>query len=95
MEAPWVSMSEIKLISPNNPIARDVLEIQRRYPARIATRSRRPQLGDIAIEEVYIYPPPEPERVWVRQSFRVIYYRQGETNNWRATTERGELFTGS
>jgi hypothetical protein len=55
-----VSLSEIKLVSPENPIARDVLEIQRRFPGRIPTRTRRPKLGDLAIEEAYIYPRVTP-----------------------------------
>ena len=52
-----VSMSQLKLISPSNPIALDVLDIHRRYPARIATRTRRPQFGNVTIDEAYIYPP--------------------------------------
>lgn len=52
-----VSMSQLKLISPSHPIALDVLDIHRRYPARIATRTRRPQFGNVAIDEAYIYPP--------------------------------------
>src|SRR5437899_1992389 len=53
-----VSLTEIKLVKPDNPIARDVLDIVRRYPpGRLPTRSRRPNLGGVAIDEVYIYPP--------------------------------------
>lgn len=60
IESTWVSMSDVKLIGRGNPIAKDVLDIYRRYPARIPTRYRRPELGDVAIEEAYIYPKPEP-----------------------------------
>jgi len=57
MDSPWISMSEVKLISPQNPIAQDVLEIQRHHPGRTPTRTRRSQLGNVAIDEAYIYPP--------------------------------------
>jgi hypothetical protein len=51
-----ISMSEIKLIGRSNPITKDVLDLQRRYPGQLPTRSRRIQLGEIATDEVYIYP---------------------------------------
>jgi len=57
MDIPWISLSEVKLISPTNPIARAVLEILQRHPGRFPTRLQLPQLGNVAIEEVYIYPP--------------------------------------
>jgi hypothetical protein len=54
-----LSVSEVKLIGPANPIAADVLEIQRRHAiARVPIRYHGPQLGRIAIDEAYIYPPP-------------------------------------
>jgi hypothetical protein len=56
--APTVSLSEIKLVSPDNPIVRDVLDIPLRYsPDRLATSSHKATLGSMAVEEVYVYPP--------------------------------------
>jgi hypothetical protein len=49
-----VASSEIKVISPNNPIAKDVLEIMRRHPGRSATGSTT--LGSLAVEQTIIYP---------------------------------------
>jgi hypothetical protein len=57
LEDPWVSMSEIKVIGERNPITQDVLGIMRKHPGPMATRSRRPLLGKMEIEEAYIYPP--------------------------------------
>src|SRR5262249_36271491 len=54
----WVTDSDINLVGPNNPITRDVLEIKGRFQGKLPTRSRRPQLGNLAIEETYIYPAP-------------------------------------
>jgi hypothetical protein len=53
----WVSSSEVKVISPTNPIARDVLAVMARYPGRLATRFGGKTLGSMAVEQTYIYPP--------------------------------------
>jgi len=90
----WDLLSEMKLTGKDNPITRDVLEIRNRFANRMATRSRRPQLGNLAIDEVYIYPPSEAEKLWPRQFFEVTYYRQGDTNTWRAVTKRSKLYRG-
>jgi len=90
----WAQLAGIKLVKSTNPVARGAKEILDRYPARIPTRYRRPQLGGLAIEEAYIYPSPAPKEGWPRLSFRVTYYRQGASNTWRATIERGELYRG-
>lgn len=47
--------SEIKIISPNNPIARDVLAIMRHRPMPMATGTTT--LGGVAVEKVLLYPP--------------------------------------
>ncbi len=49
-----VSSSEIKIISPNNPIAKDVLASMGRHPGRLATGSTT--LGSMAVEQTIIYP---------------------------------------
>ena len=48
---------EVKLIGQNNPIATDMLAIRGAGGARIATRSRRPKLGHMSVEETYVYAP--------------------------------------
>jgi len=48
---------EKKVIGPNDPIARDMVA-HRGGPARTPTRFRGSRLGDLAVEEAYIYPPP-------------------------------------
>ncbi len=53
----WVSSSEIKVISPNNPIAKDVLAVMARHPGRLATRFGGNTLGSMAVEQTYIYSP--------------------------------------
>jgi hypothetical protein len=57
----WLDPFDVKLIGADNPIAKDILDIQqRRYPAPIPTRFRGTRLGSIHIEEAYIYPPAIP-----------------------------------
>jgi DNA-directed RNA polymerase subunit RPC12/RpoP len=50
-----VSFSEVKLIGADNPITKDILEIQRGQTGKIATRFRELQLGGMAVDEAYIY----------------------------------------
>ena len=53
-----VSISDIKLINDENPIAQDVIAIRDRYPARVPRRFRGKRIGNLSIVEAYIYPPP-------------------------------------
>jgi hypothetical protein len=48
--------SELKLIGAANPITRDVLEIRQRNATKLPARYHGPQVGNIAIEEAYVYP---------------------------------------
>jgi hypothetical protein len=50
----------IKLIGPNNPIARDVLAIHQRArgPLTSPIRWGGNQLGDVSVEGAYLYPLP-------------------------------------
>jgi len=56
MPVPWFSLSELKLVGVADPVAADVLDIRRRFPDKVPTHTRRPYLGDMAIEEAYVYP---------------------------------------
>lgn len=53
----WVPSSAIKVISPNNPVAQDVLAVMARHPGRLATRFDGKTLGSTAVEQTYIYAP--------------------------------------
>lgn len=56
MEPAWFSMSEIKLVSPNNPIVRDAIAARDRRTGRIPAQYHGMTLGNLSIEEAYIYP---------------------------------------
>ena len=58
MTDPWLSIFEVKFIGAEEPIARDLLDLQRERQGKLPARLRRSRLGNLAVEEVYLYPPP-------------------------------------
>jgi hypothetical protein len=91
VQDPQVQFWPIYLISDQNPAARDALKIAGRPGKKEGIRYRGTRLGDLPIEEAYIYPRPA---VPLRQSFTISYVRQGESNEWLVTTRKGELYRG-
>jgi hypothetical protein len=85
-----VSPASISLTTDTSTIAKDAQDIRDRYPSRNPVGYRGERLGDLSIYEAQIYQEVRP----IRLSFTVAYYRQGETNNWRATIERGVKYEG-
>ncbi|MGD0896911.1 MAG: hypothetical protein ABR915_03685 [Thermoguttaceae bacterium] len=51
-----LSLSEIKLVHAQNPIARDAIAVRDRVSTRIPIRYQGKRLGNLPIEEAYIYP---------------------------------------
>ncbi len=91
---PWVTDSDIRLVGEGDPITKEVLDITKRYPVRLPSRSRRPQLGNLAVEETYVYPVTGHEKKPPRLSFTIDYARKGETNEWKAKTKTDEVIRG-
>lgn len=54
----WLTSSDVTLVGENDPIAKDALDILKRFPHRKPIPSPRSWIGRIAAEEVYVYPPP-------------------------------------
>jgi hypothetical protein len=54
----WLSFSDVRAIGASDPITAAVLEIRRRRPAWLPAHVRRPRLGNLGAEEVYVYPLP-------------------------------------
>ena len=59
-EDSWVSLLDISVVREKEPLAQLALDIQKKHPGPLATRSRRKSLGDLGVDEVYVYPPIEP-----------------------------------
>jgi len=51
-----ISLSDIKVIPANNPIATDAMVVRDRYSGNVPTRYHGKRLGLLAIEAAYIYP---------------------------------------
>jgi hypothetical protein len=52
----WIQPLQIKVVGPSDPVTKDVLELQRRYPGKRPIRLGETHLGGLSFEEVYIYP---------------------------------------
>jgi hypothetical protein len=52
---PWITVSELRLVGLNDPVAKEVLAFRARYPGR--TWFPGASLGSQIIEQAYIYPP--------------------------------------
>lgn len=53
----WIGGSDLKLIGATNPITKAVLDFLSQYPAKIPTIYRGTQLGNVNIDQAYIYEP--------------------------------------
>ena len=58
-----ISLADVKLIGPSNPITRDVRKIRRRYSGSAPISFGGAQLGNVNVEEALIYPPPSREKL--------------------------------
>jgi hypothetical protein len=90
MSGVCISATEIKLVGKSSPIGRDILEIRGESAATSPIHYRGSLLGNLAVEEAYVYPAYAP----LRLSYMVTYTRHGEANRWEAHAEQGRLFRG-
>lgn len=73
-----LSLSDVRLVQPSNPIARDAIAERDRRRGRIPLRYCGKHLGNMAIEEAYIYPKRGPmTRDDVRQTVMALLDRNG------------------
>ena len=63
MQTPDLDAFQVKLIQSDDPLARDVLEVQRRYPGTGAINYNGRYLGGMSIEGAYLYPLPSSSSV--------------------------------
>jgi hypothetical protein len=57
MKDHYIDPFRVRVVSPNDAMAKAIMDIYRRFPGRIPPRSNGPVLGGVAIAEVYVYPP--------------------------------------
>jgi hypothetical protein len=85
-----VSLSEVQLVQPSEPIARDAIALRDRNQARLPVRYRGKRLGNLAIEEAYIYPKTGPmTREEVRQTVMALLSRSGPAQPSKFTLTDG------
>jgi hypothetical protein len=99
----WVTSSEIKIISPSNPIAKDVLAVMSRHHGRLATKFGGKKLGSMAIDQAYVYPahfytfvdpnPMTTEDI-SREVVRLMNRGPGILQPSRVTLKDGNSFNG-
>ena len=58
MKDHYLDPFRVKLINQDHPVAKAVIEVYRRYPGRIPTNIGGRVFAGMAVEEVYIFPPP-------------------------------------
>jgi hypothetical protein len=93
----WVGDSDVKLVGENHPVTKDLVDLMRKYPGRMPTRSRRPMLGGVATEEIYVYPwqqGPTPARV-VLETVMEMIGRPGPVKPSAVTLRDGTRLRGS
>ena len=56
MSGLWINPFEVKLVSPDDPVAKAVVEFLSKQRAPLPTRVRGMNLGHVYIESAYIYP---------------------------------------
>jgi hypothetical protein len=57
MKDHYIDPFRVKVIRPDDPVARAVLDIYGRFPARIPARFNGSVFAGRAVAEVYLYPP--------------------------------------
>jgi hypothetical protein len=60
MKDHYIDPFDVKLVNPDDPAARAILDHYRRYPGRVPSSFNGSVLGRLSVVEVYVYPPPAP-----------------------------------
>jgi hypothetical protein len=66
--------SDLKLVAAASPIAQEVLEILRQSPIGTPIRVRKHFLGDVAIQDAWIYPTFKPAEILAKGKEEVLRY---------------------
>lgn len=60
MRSPYLNPFRVKLIDAEGPLAKAAVDINQRFLGRMATRFGGQSFGGISVDDVYIYPAPQP-----------------------------------
>ena len=56
----YIDPFRVRLIGPDDPLARAALDVYRRHPRRVPPRFGGSVFGGTPVDELYLYPPPRP-----------------------------------
>ncbi len=56
MESPYLDPFRVKIVRADHPLVQAAVELNRRFPGRMATRVGGRSFGGISVDEVYVYP---------------------------------------
>lgn len=100
---PGVASSEIKLVSPNHPVAKVVLAFMAQHPKRLPNQFGGPTFDSIGMDAVFIYPPcvftyiqanPMTTEEVGREILRLMTRGAGILQPARVTLKDGTAFNG-
>jgi len=57
MKDRYIDPFRVRLIGTNDPVARALLDVHRRFPGRVPPRPNVPAIGGVPVGDLYIYPP--------------------------------------
>lgn len=60
IQSPYFDPFRVKIIHADHPLARAAVEINHRFPGRLATRIGGSLFGGVSVDDVYLYPSPLP-----------------------------------
>ena len=60
LKSPYLDPFRVKLINAEDPLARAAVEINTRFPGRLATRLGGKSFGGLSVDDVYVYPSSKP-----------------------------------
>jgi hypothetical protein len=86
-----ISPSDITLLGPASPAAKAAAELRDRSSTKTLRLHNDKRFDELFAKEAYIYPPIDSP---LRQAFIVTYAKRSEPNEWGATTQRAEFYSG-
>ncbi len=60
LQSPYLDPFRVKIVRPDNPLAKAAVELNLRFPGRMATRIGSRSFGGMSVDDVYVYPPLVP-----------------------------------
>jgi hypothetical protein len=93
LQIPWITSSDVKLVSPSSEIAHDLEDIQNSYPSLQLEPIPQTYLGNLSVDQCIILPIFDRDSP-ARLAYQVSYNRVNDSEVWRGATKVGRLLRG-